>query len=183
MGMNRKWSQENYIRALRFACAAHAGQTLPGSALPYAVHLACVAMEVTAALAVEPVESPDLAVQCALLHDTIEDTAQTAATLESAFGPAVAAGVLALSKTTGLSKAEAMRQSLERIRLQPREIWMVKLADRITNLQKPPESWSPPKIVAYHAQAVEILDALGEASPFLAARLTEKIKAYALFHG
>jgi (p)ppGpp synthase/HD superfamily hydrolase len=67
------WSQEKYITALRYAAAAHNGQKLPGTDLPYLVHVTMVAMEVIAALAREDGLSGDLAVQCALLHDVIED--------------------------------------------------------------------------------------------------------------
>jgi (p)ppGpp synthase/HD superfamily hydrolase len=74
-----------------------------------------------------------------------------------------------------------MEDSLRRIRQQPREVWRVKLADRITNLQPPPSYWTPEKRGKYRAEAVTILDALGEASPFLATRLRGKIEAYGEF--
>jgi len=97
------------------------------------------------------------------------------------FGAAVADGVRALSKDPALPKPEAMADSLRRIRQQPVEVWMVKLADRINNLQRPPEYWAAEKIYAYQAEAEKILQALGAASPFLAARLREKIDAYGAF--
>lgn len=172
------WSQQCYLSALRFAAEAHLKQTLPGSDLPYLVHLASVAMEVMTACAVERLDEPDLAIQCALLHDTIEDTVIDAVTLESRFGLAVAAGVKALSKNPSLPKASAMQDSLERIRQQPREIWVVKLADRITNLGSPPAHWSTEKIEYYRQEAKDILSALGEASPFLAERLVQRIRDY-----
>lgn len=55
---------------------------------------------------------------------------------------------------------------------------MVKLADRITNLGPPPPQWSAEKRASYKAEAQRIHDALGAASPFLAARLRERIAAY-----
>src|SRR5262245_9451528 len=131
------WSPDKYLHALRFAAERHQGQTVPGSGLPYVTHLAAVAAEVCCAVARESVAEPDLAVQCALLHDTLEDTATSFAEVEQAFGVQVASGVLALTKDAKLPKAERMADSLRRIREQPREVWMVKLADRITNLQKP----------------------------------------------
>jgi (p)ppGpp synthase/HD superfamily hydrolase len=140
-----------------------------------------VAMEVITALAVEVTAKPELAVQCAALHDCLEDTEVTYDTLLSAFGAEVAAGVLALTKNPSLAKDEAMPDSLARIRRQPREVWMVKLADRITNLQPPPAFWDVTKRKRYQIEAGEILDALGAASPFLARRLSTKIAAYAQF--
>jgi (p)ppGpp synthase/HD superfamily hydrolase len=71
-----------------------------------------------------------------------------------------------------------MADSLERIRQQPVEIWMVKLADRITNLAPPPSYWTVKKITQYHAEAREILATLGSASDFLAERLRQRILAY-----
>jgi (p)ppGpp synthase/HD superfamily hydrolase len=55
---------------------------------------------------------------------------------------------------------------------------MVKLADRITNLQPLPSYWTKEKVKWYKAKAIKILNALGEASNFLSSRLREKINAY-----
>jgi (p)ppGpp synthase/HD superfamily hydrolase len=172
------WSQDHYTAACRVAAAAHVGQSVPGSGLPYLLHVTLVAMEVIAALRAEPGHDEDLAVQCALLHDTIEDTSVTLEELAGAFGRPVAEGVLALSKDEALPKDEQMPDSLRRIREQPREVWLVKLADRIVNMQPPPKHWEPDKVAAYKQEARSILAALGEASPLLAARLGEKIEAY-----
>lgn len=172
------WSLDLYHRAARFAARAHLGQKIPGGDLPYVLHVVQVTAEVLGALAVEPVERPDLAVACALLHDVVEDTTITADQVAAAFGPDVAAGVLALSKDPSLPKDQAMPDSLRRIRDQPREVWLVKLADRIVNLEPPPYYWKPTKIAAYREEAGRIADALGDASPHLHARLRGKIAAY-----
>jgi (p)ppGpp synthase/HD superfamily hydrolase len=174
------WSPDLYLDALRFAGERHAGQTMPGSALPYIVHVASVAAEIMGALAREgaSVARPDLAIACALLHDTVEDTATTADELAARFGADVAAGVRALSKDDALPKSERMTDSLARIRAQPREVWMVKLADRIVNMGAPPAFWDGEKRRAYQIEARRILAALGQASPYLAARLAARIDAY-----
>jgi (p)ppGpp synthase/HD superfamily hydrolase len=175
------FDQDRWIAAWRFAATAHLGQLFCGSDLPYIVHLGMVAMEVKAALAAEPQWDGDLAVLCALLHDTVEDTAVTEAELATHFGPDVAAGVLALTKNDALPEAEQMADSLRRIREQPQDVWIVKLADRITNLQPPPAHWSVPKVRRYWDEAIAIRDALGEASPFLLARMNTKLAAYEEF--
>ncbi len=173
------WSQEGYIKAYKFAAAAHHGQTVPGpQGLPYIMHLSFVSMEVIASLAEERGRDENLAVQCALLHDILEDTPITYAQVVEQFGPAVADGVLALTKDATLPKAEQMADSLRRIRQQPPEIGMVKLADRITNLQAPPPHWTAEKITSYREEAIAIHNALQEASPYLATRLCDKVKAY-----
>jgi (p)ppGpp synthase/HD superfamily hydrolase len=176
--MKSAWDRELYIKACRFAAEAHQGQLYPGTELPYLLHLNLVSMEILAALSVEPGRDGDLAVQCALLHDSIEDTDTSYEQIESIFGIKVADGVAALSKNPALEKSQQLIDSLERIERQPIEIWMVKLADRITNLQSPPSHWNLAKISRYRAEAIEIHTHLQAASPFLALRLTEKIQNY-----
>lgn len=174
------WSPDLYLTAWNYAAVMHGEQKVPGTELPYLTHVGAVAMEVMTALAQGVhVDNPDLAVQCALLHDVIEDTPASYGDVTDRFGVAVAQGVLALTKDTTLpSKAAQMADSLARIRQQPHEVWMVKLADRITNLQPPPAHWDPAKIAAYRVEAGTILDALGSADEWLAARLRGKIAAY-----
>jgi len=178
---DRMWSPDLYLDAFRFAAERHAGQLVPGSALPYIVHIASVAAEVMGALAREVVARPDLAVACAVLHDTLEDTATTSEEIAARFGGDVAAGVRALSKDAALPKQQRMADSLARIRAQPREVWLVKLADRIVNLGPPPGDWATEKRRAYQAEARDILSALAEASPYLAGRIDARIAAYSAF--
>ena len=175
------WTQEDYIQAYRFAAQAHQGQTFPGTDLPYLMHLSFVSMEVIAALAVEPQKNESLAIQSALLHDVIEDTNTTFEQVADSFGVAVAQGVLALSKDKSLPKGEQMADCLHRIKEQPREIWMVKMADRISNLQAPPPYWNQEKIKRYQTEAQSILEALQDASPYLQERLRHKIDQYGSF--
>ncbi|MCP4110979.1 MAG: bifunctional (p)ppGpp synthetase/guanosine-3',5'-bis(diphosphate) 3'-pyrophosphohydrolase [Desulfobacteraceae bacterium] len=177
------WSQDLYLKAWNFASNAHKGQKLPGSDIPYINHIGSVAMEVMSAIVQSgSVGNPDLAVQCALLHDTVEDTETTYEQIKTEFGKAVADGVKALSKDSNISgKSEQMRDSLSRIKKQPEEIWMVKLADRITNLQKPPYYWTKNKTEQYCDEAVEIHRVLASANDFLSSRLLSKIDVYKEF--
>ncbi len=142
-----------YHVALQLAAAAHAGQTVPSTPLPYLFHVTLVAVEVLAAVQAEPGHDGNLALQCVLLQNVVEDTAVTAEALEASFGPAVAACVLALSKNLALLSDEQIPDSLRRIQEQPRELWMIKLADRIVNLQPPPAHWQPARIAAYKVEA------------------------------
>ncbi|AFY94583.1 HD domain-containing protein [Chamaesiphon minutus] len=176
--MASDWNRDLYIKACRFAAQAHLGQLIPSSDLPYLLHLNLVSMEIIAALGVEAGHDGDLAVQCALLHDTIEDTDTSYDTIATIFGTRVAEGVAALSKNPELDKSQQLLDSLHRIERQPREIWMVKLADRITNLQPPPIHWDVAKIRRYREEAIEIHTHLQSASPFLASRLAQKIEQY-----
>ncbi len=177
----KNWSQETYIKALNKAAHAHQDQKMPGSERPYIIHLGFVSMEVIAALSVETEHEGNLAIQCAILHDTIEDTDTTFEEIKTEFGESVANGVLALTKDKSLAKHLQMADSLQRIKTQPQEIWMVKLADRISNLQAPPHYWTQDKIVRYREEGIQIYEALKDASPFLASRLAKLIEDYKAF--
>jgi (p)ppGpp synthase/HD superfamily hydrolase len=178
------WSPDIWHAAWEFASLAHHGQPLPGSELPYAGHVAAVAMEVARAIAIRhggemPVEKPDLAIACALLHDTVEDTTTSLTMITEQFGPEVARGVAALSKDPIVGdKPAQMLDSLARIRACPPEVWMVKLADRTHNLRKPPHYWTAAKIDAYRDEARQIHAALAEACPVLGERLLARIQTY-----
>lgn len=178
MELKKTWNQDFYLKALRFSAEAHNGQKVPGTELPYLMHVVSVAMEVTAAISTEGVHDPDLAVQCALLHDTVEDTDVTLYDISLLFGSEVAAGVAALTKDKNLPKEERIKDSLERILKMPREIAVVKLADRVTNLQPPPAHWDEHKIRKYRRDAEIILERLGSASSFLAERMRFKLAGY-----
>jgi (p)ppGpp synthase/HD superfamily hydrolase len=187
--MPSDWSQDAYIQAYRFAAQAHweKHQLVPGTRIPYLMHFTLVAMEIVAALAVEPSLDGNLSVQCALLHDTLEDTDTTYEDLVSHFGAQVADGVAALTKDASIAadakapwqrKSLQMADSLKRIKKQPKEIWMVKLADRITNLQPPPHDWTQDKVRRYKQEAIDIHASLKDSSTFLSDRLKDKISTY-----
>jgi len=55
---------------------------------------------------------------------------------------------------------------------------MVKLADRITNLDAPPHYWSREKRQKYRDEALTIAEALGSASAALDARIRSRATAY-----
>ena len=174
------WDQDSYLKAWNYASTIHLGQTIPGSDISYINHLGLVSMEAMAAIANNHnIEKPNLLILCALLHDSIEDTQTTFDDIKNEFGLEVANGVLALSKNETLpTKKEQIDDSIRRIKLQPKEVWMVKLCDRITNLQPPPKHWDTDKMRRYRDEARCILKQLGEANQFLAQRLAAKIKGY-----
>lgn len=184
--MPNPWSREKYFKAYNFAAEAHSGQLIPGTNMPYVVHVSLVAMEILAALAVETVERPNLAVQCALLHECLENTYIVYDEIVTQYGSYVADGVLALSKDGAIGKTEdeykrdwlQLEDSLQRIKQQPIEVWMVKIADRIINLQPPPNHWNDGKIVRYKQGSELIHKELASASEYLGERLKAKIDRY-----
>ncbi len=171
------YNQDNLNRAWFMASQAHKDQIYPRGALPYITHVGEVMMEVMSVAS--ELNNPELALLCAILHDTLEDTTLSYEVLLQTFGQAVAQGVLALSKEHSLSTKQArMEDSLTRIHSQPHEIWVVKLADRIANLGEPPHHWSLQKRQAYQEEARLILASLRDANATLALRLSKKIEAY-----
>lgn len=172
---------KGYESAWHFAANAHKDQTLPGSDLPYLTHIGWVVGELLIALQFDPVSDPVLAVQCAVLHDVLEDTRVDYDTLCKEFGRAVADGVAALTKNASLPKDQRMHESLDRIKAMPREIGMVKLADRLANLRTPPDFWDRRKIAEYADEAQTILSRIGSASVYLRTRLEKKLADYQKF--
>ena len=173
--------QESYNQALSFAASKHNGQLLPGTALPYLIHVISVAMEVqVAGMHTMHFDLP-FAVTVALLHDTIEDTGTSFKEICESFGEPVAQGVLALTKFNNLPKEEQIADSLRRIKLQPKEVWAVKLADRITNLQAPPLDWDYKKRKRYRCDAQMIWEELQVGNAYLSNRLMAKITDYQQF--
>ena len=172
-------TQTLYQEAIKFATAKHLeqNQNVPGTNLPYVVHLSNVAMEIMIASVNSDNFNLALAVQVALLHDTIEDTLTDFAELESKFGIEVATAVFALTKKD-LPKDQSMADSLARIKKMSYEVWAVKLADRITNLQPPPAHWNNEKKITYREEAKLILSELREGNDYLAKRLEAKIAEY-----
>lgn len=172
--------QTKYQKAIKFAAEKHAekNQLIPGTNLPYVVHLSNVVMEIL--IASQNTEKFDLefAIQVALLHDILEDTETTYNELENEFGKEIANAVLALTKDSKIPKEERMNDSLKRIKTLPEEVWAVKLADRITNLQSPPKHWSFEKITDYQKQAILIHNTLKGGNEYLEKRLWEKILDY-----
>ncbi|MVM35307.1 HD domain-containing protein [Spirosoma sp. HMF4905] len=172
--------QSLYQQAIKFAAVKHVekNQLVPGTNLPYVVHLSNVAMEILVAAHYSSTFNLAYAIQLALLHDTLEDTSTTFEEVSAAFGVEVAQGVLALTKNDALSKAEQMLDSLKRIKELPTEVWAVKLADRITNLQVPPSYWDDAKKSGYRQEAMIILHELNGGNAYLEKRLNEKIMDY-----
>jgi (p)ppGpp synthase/HD superfamily hydrolase len=175
--------QSIYQKTILFAAHKHSenNQLIPDSQLPYVVHLSNVTMEILIAANNTKEFDLNFATQIALLHDTLEDTTTTFDELELEFGIEIAEGVSALTKNINLPKEERMHDSLNRILTQRKEVWAVKLADRITNLQKPPKSWDSLKKRKYKTEAETILEKLKEANQYLENRLLMKIQEYESF--
>jgi (p)ppGpp synthase/HD superfamily hydrolase len=116
-------------RAKTIAIAAHSGQTY--GAFPYSIHLA----------AVEEVISRfgfghDTELRAAAwLHDVLEDTDLNIETLRMEFGDRVAEAVFAVTDGEGANRKERKAQVYAKIRANGDDALIVKLADRIANVE------------------------------------------------
>ena len=170
-------NQDKITKAWFFASRVHKKQKYPGEELPYITHIGNVLLEVMAVAS--SLDNAQLAICCAILHDTIEDTSTTYEDILQEFGKDIADGVQALSKDKTLNtKQEQMQDSLKRIKEQSKEVWVVKMADRVANLGEPPHYWSLEKKRAYQEEARLILEQLHEANWQMANRLKAKIEDY-----
>ncbi len=121
-----------FVDALAFAIAAHGDQTRKGGDIPYVSHLLGVA-----SLVLEAGGDEDMAI-AGLLHDTIEDTATTAADIEDRFGRRVALIVVGCTDTDEHPKPP-WRPRKERYITHlvapstPSDVLAVSLADKLHN--------------------------------------------------
>jgi len=184
--MKQPWSIDEVQNIWQLASKLHDGQKYggpnDGEKIEYINHIGSVAFEILNVIQYTENIDADLAIKCAILHDTIEDTPFTYTKVKELFGQPVADGVLALSKNDTIEdRLEKMLDSLKRIKEQPKEIWAVKLADRIVNLYEPPYYWDNGKKMKYIDEAQIILKELKEGNTYLAKRLQDKIERYHRF--
>ena len=188
------WNAELFETLSAFVALEHRQQTYKradGHAMPYYLHLTQVCSRAMRAAWDQPELDVNKIMACALLHDVIEDCVDTDAEYErisqyirQICGEDILQGVLALSKQDifdvhGVRDKRAMMlDSLQRIRTQSAEVWAVKLADRICNLQEPPPHWGSAKRRRYVEEAQLIYKELHSASPLLARELKARIDGY-----
>lgn len=186
MQKQKDWSIDEIQNTWQLVSKLHDGQKYGGSnegeRVEYINHIGSVVFEVLNASRLTENMNSDLAVKCAMLHDTIEDTVFNYERVNDLFGSEVASGVLALTKNEEIEDSlEKMLDSLSRIKQQPIEVWAVKMADRICNLYEPPYYWDDEKKLKYIQEAEIILSELKDGNQYLANRLQNKIKEYYRF--
>jgi guanosine-3',5'-bis(diphosphate) 3'-pyrophosphohydrolase len=105
----------------------------------------------------------DLAVlQAAALHNTLEDTKTTREELVERFGEEVAGIVVEVTDDKQLEKAERKRRQVEHAPHLSRAAKLVKLGDKICNVQDvlraPPRKWSTERRAEYVAWSLAVVD-------------------------
>ena len=156
------------FKALAFAAHKHRDQRRKDAeASPYINHPIALA-EVLAGEG--GVADPEV-LAAALLHDTIEDTATTAAELRAEFGERIAAIVEEVTDDKALPKAERKRLQVEHAPALSRGAKLVKLADKICNLRdvadRPPAKWDLQRRQEYFEWAKQVIDGLRGIHPAL----------------
>ena len=141
-------------RAVEFAVRYHGDQTRPTGA-PYAEHL-LEALEVLVRGA--DVTDPGM-LQAAVLHDVVEDTPCTIDDVRRAFGARVAEMVAWVTKpepAAGVDRKAAKEAYLSRLQDAPDDAVLVKLADRVSNVQTL-RNLRLPKQRQYYAETVRYI--------------------------
>lgn len=117
-------------KAIEFATRAHEGQFRKGTKRPYIVHPIEVGDIVSSMTKDEEV------ISAAVLHDTIEDCEGiTQRILAQEFSERVAYMVARESEDKSLTWMERKRATIEHIRTAPREVQMIGLADKLSNMR------------------------------------------------
>lgn len=152
--------------AIEFARSAHGDQRRPTGA-PYLEHL----LEALEALVRgSGITDPDL-LTAAVLHDVVEDTTVTAEEVEKRFGPRVAelvSWVTIPEPRPGEDTTTVKEAALARLASAPRDAVLVKLADRLSNVQTL-RDLSPERQRRYYDQTVRLIVPLAASDPWFQA--------------
>jgi (p)ppGpp synthase/HD superfamily hydrolase len=150
--------------AVAFAILRHGDQKRPGGE-PYLEHL----LEATSVL-VEAIGVTDADIlRAAVLHDVVEDTDCTLDEVRQRFGERVATLVDWVTKPPrgdGVSREQARAAYLARLGGAPDEAILVKLADRLSNVQRLDTHPRREKATAYYDETVRSVLPLAERDPW-----------------
>lgn len=166
---------EIYTKAYEYAKSKHGNQIY--AEYPYMHHCKGV-YEIINNLKDKTHIDIDFITQVSLLHDVLEDTNTSYEELRDKFSKKVADGVLALTKNKNLGHDESLIDSLKRIKRQPIEVPMVKMADRIFNISTLNSLWGVEQGRYYLEASVIIFNELKKYNPELANKLENHIKEY-----
>lgn len=149
------------IKAIDFAADKHRGQTRKDETnTPYINHPIGLA-----SLLVNYAGITDTnVIVAALLHDTIEDTDATVDDIEELFGKKIRDIVMEVTDDKSLPSPERKRLQIKHAATLSYEAKLVKLADKISNLQdilaSPPVKWSLERKREYFDWARAVIDQL-----------------------
>jgi guanosine-3',5'-bis(diphosphate) 3'-pyrophosphohydrolase len=148
-------------KATQFAADKHRGQTRKDAAgTPYINHPIAVAHLLSDFAGVDDIK----VIAAALLHDTVEDTDTTVDDIEEEFGREVRDIVIEVTDDKSLPSARRKQLQIEHAAGLSHGARLVKLADKICNLQdiisRPPVTWSLERKREYFEWARAVIDQL-----------------------
>ena len=159
------------IKALEFATKMHKGQVRKYTGEEYITHPVAVADIVEAYLDRMGFTEEEImmAIEVAILHDTVEDTEATMESIHGFFGPEIAKGVWFLTKTPDYVGNRKFRKELceARLREAPEIIRIIKTCDMFHNSlsieEHDPKFWNLFKEETVSLQiAMDTLEIMGE---------------------
>lgn len=173
------WNNKKIYDAVFYATHAH-NRAVPNydpNGKSFTAHFTCVALNALNFSLNEKIDREFLII-VALLHDTIEDTDVTYEDLERDFGDKVAYAVKALSRDEKIDYYKQIPDCIERIKKQPKEVAIVKMADRLFNIRERYAKWTKEKQDKYKAEAQFVCDELGFACETMKNELQKAIDNY-----
>ena len=177
--MNSLWNCKNIYKAVFYATDAF-GKSNPiynPNKKSYTAHFTSVAFNSINYTSLDEVDK-EFMITVAILHDVIEDTSVTYKDLIREFGVKVADAVQALSRNEKLPFNEQIPDCLNRIKSQPKEVAIVKMADRLYNIRERYAGWSKEQQNLYKKEAQVVCDELGFASENMREALQQAINEY-----
>lgn len=177
--MQNMWDKKSIYKALFYATHAHnrAQPIYSPEKKSFTVHFTAVALNALNFSMQEDIDREFL-MTVAILHDTIEDTDVTYQDLVENFGVKVAKAVLALSRDESVEFDKQIEHSVERIKSQPKEVAIVKMADRLFNIRERYSAWDNQRQNNYKMEAQFICNELGYACKNLKNELQNAIDLY-----
>lgn len=170
-GLRARWAQRlpesdltSLDEAVAFAERWHGEQTRPAGE-PYVEHLLEAARVLVEAVGVTDAD----VLRAAVLHDVVEDTPCTLDEVREHFGDRVATLVDWVTKPPrrqDQSRPQARAGYLDRLRSAPDEAILVKLADRLSNVQRLDTHPRPEKAADYYEETVRRILPLAEPYPW-----------------
>ena len=148
------------MKSIVFASKAHAGQVRKYTGEPYITHPLAVAEMVADYMVGDEwtTQERDIAIDCAVLHDVVEDTDVTIEDIEREFGKERAKGVWFLSDPPNFVGNRKLRKKLtrDRLKLAPAYIKLVKSFDIKHNADSI-KKYDPKFYVVFEKETTELL--------------------------
>ena len=156
------------LDAVSFAAEKHRNQKRKDAqGTPYINHPITVANLMVTVGGIIDIE----ALQAALLHDTVEDTATTPDEIEERFGYVVRSLVMEVTDDKDLPKLERKSLQIEHASHLPPQAGLIKLADKISNISdiinSPPPDWDIDRKREYLAWSRNVIGNIRNPNPAL----------------